>query len=86
MEYSIKINFNLHAHHKAVAFYPIKDNGCCDSEFFMVTSNKADCWSSGINYSCQCTCGMWCTNGHPTIQEAVDEYIDMCERFKKRRK
>ena len=31
----------------------------------------------GINYSCQCGCGAWCTTGHPTPVGALKDYQTM---------
>ena len=86
MDYSITIDFHLNKIFRVVAFYPISNNGCCDKKFFILTANEADNWKSGINYSCQCACGGWCTNGHETEQEAVEEYRKMCNDYQKRRK
>ena len=83
--YTIKFNFYLNTDRfRAVAFYPYKENKCCNKPFFILTAN--DKKDDGINYSCQCGCGMWCTNGHTTAQAAVDEYINMCERAKQEEK
>ena len=81
--YSLELKFNLDSkRYKAVAFYPIHNNGCCDKNFFILTENKVQNpdGSTRINYSCQCACGMWCTNGHKNAQEAIDEYRAMCDR------
>lgn len=83
MEPNYKAIFEYHiaAPYKVEAFYPINNNACCEKTFFMLTTNlRAD---GSTNYSCQCGCGMWCTNGHNTAQEAIDEYRTMCARYKK---
>ena len=79
-DYETTIRFNLNEPYYVVAFYPIKKNGCCDKDWFLLTANKCPSWKSGINYSCQCACGGWCTTGFETEQEAVNEYRRMCDR------
>ena len=86
MNYSVILDFRLNGIFRPIAFYPIMNNGCCDKQFFILTANKSDGWRSGINYSCQCACGGWCTSGHETEQEAVEEYRKMCNDYQKRRK
>lgn len=83
--YSIKFDFYLQVpRFRVVAFYPYADNQCCEKPFFMLTANTRP--DGNINYSCQCGCGMWCTNGHTTRHEAVNEYIKMCEKAKQEEK
>lgn len=78
--YRIGFEFFVNLNHFSIeAFYPIRNNGCCDKDFFILTSNPTG--EGRINYSCQCGCGGWCTNGHATAQEAVDEYRAMCSRY-----
>jgi hypothetical protein len=84
--YTITFNFYINECFKPIAFYPIADNGCCDKDFFILTANRDEHRPDGLNYSCQCGCGMWCTNGHDTEQAAVNEYRKMCEARNKRRK
>lgn len=52
-------------------------NGCCQDRPILITGNKVH---NHINYSCQCACGMWCTNGHRTASEALKEYEEMTRR------
>lgn len=52
-------------------------NGCCQDRPILITGNKVH---DHINYSCQCACGMWCTNGHITASEALQEYEVMTRR------
>lgn len=52
-------------------------NGCCQDRPILITGNKVH---DHINYSCQCACGMWCTNGHITASEALQEYEEMTRR------
>lgn len=89
-KYYVEFKFFIHKGLKIEAFYPIKDNGCCDKDFFILTSNPCDRRPDGRNYSCQCGCGMWCTSGHSKAQDAIDEYRSMCRKYKeatkKRRK
>ena len=50
-------------------------NGCCEDLPVILTTNKRT--DGTINYSCQCACNCWCTNGHDTPAEAVCEYERM---------
>lgn len=84
--YQATLKFFLSDKYKHVAFYLIKNNGCCEKPFFILTANSSPDWPGGINYSCQCGCGGWCTNGHGTEAEAVEEYRKMCNDYQKRRK
>ena len=61
-------------------------NGCCSGEPVLITANKCELWESGINYSCQCGCGGWCTNGHEMPWEALKEYEEMTARSFRARK
>lgn len=59
-------------------------NGCCENKPYLLTGNRCETSGQrpeGINYSCQCACGMWCTNGHGTPEEAIAEYENMSRRF-----
>lgn len=49
-------------------------NGCCKNKPVLITENH---YKQGINYSCQCSCGTWCTTGHPTVAGAVKDYQTM---------
>lgn len=53
-------------------------NGCCQDQPIIITVNV--CSDNTLNYSCQCGCGGWCTNGHRSEAEALREYEDMTER------
>jgi hypothetical protein len=78
-EYSLTFNFEMNARiRRLIAIYPITNNKCCDKGFFLLTANSANGWESGINFSCQCGCGGFCTTGYSTEQEAVDAYRRMC--------
>ena len=46
-------------------------NGCCPGRPVVITRSFSG------SYSCQCACGMWCTNGHKTATAAVLEYQHM---------
>lgn len=85
-DYRLELKFRINPNrYKIVAFYPIVNNCCCDKDFFILTANKVPVTEErpkGINYSCQCACGVWCTSGHQTEQEAVDEYRQMCELYR----
>lgn len=52
-------------------------NGCCEDRPILITGNR---YQNRINYSCQCACGMWCTNGHTTASAALKEYENMTKR------
>lgn len=58
-------------------------NGCCSNRPILITGNKVD---DHINYSCQCACGMWCTNGHRSASEALKEYEEMTMKYKEEMK
>ena len=61
-------------------------NGCCKDKPYLLTGNKiavSKTRPEGINYSCQCACGMWCTNGHGTPGGAIDEYEEMTRRYER---
>ena len=78
-KYHIDLEFTVDFNrHKVEAFYPIGNNGYCEKNFFILTSNPA---GDHTNYLCQCACNGWCTSGHRTAQEAVDEYRAMCSRY-----
>ena len=55
------------------------DNGCCKDEPVIITGiiNSVD---GKAYYSCQCTCGGWCTGGHNNISDAVREYEFMSKK------
>ena len=84
-----KLNYSIDVivpdHLKVIGIMTTK-NGCCENRPYLLTSNKASCWPGGINYSCQCSCGMWCTNGHGTPGGAIDEYEEMTRRYEREHK
>lgn len=60
-------------------------NGCCPDKPIIITANEtnvSEYHPDGVNYSCQCACDCWCTNGHGTPSEALAEYEDMTKRKK----
>ena len=62
----------------------LDNNGCnlmskCGSNVVLITSNPTP--DGKKNYSCQCSCGVWCTNGHGNPGDAVNEYIRMSEAY-----
>ena len=77
----ITFNFHLHNPYRAVAFYPISDNGCCEKDFFILTECRHEDGKSF--YSCQCACGMWCSTGFEKEAEAVSAYRQMCKDSRK---
>lgn len=50
-------------------------NGCCRKEPVLITTNEKP--GGGVNFSGQCACGGWCTNGHDTPEACVMEYQRM---------
>lgn len=50
-------------------------NACCKDQPVLITANAHS--NGGINYSCQCGCGAWCTTGHPTPVGALKDYQTM---------
>lgn len=79
MDYTAILEYSIKKPFKIEAFYPINNNGCCNKTFFILTTNPTE--DGSTNYSCQCGCGMWCTTGHKTAQEAIDDYRTMCARY-----
>ena len=53
-------------------------NGCCNRPFVLTVNYLPD---GTENYSCQCVCGGWCTNGHKNPKEAIAEYESMSEEW-----
>ena len=55
-------------------------NGCCKDRPFVLTTNSCPVSPqrpSGVNYSCQCACGTWCTTGFAEEDDAVADYRRM---------
>lgn len=50
-------------------------NGCCDRPFILTR-----CCDGGA-YSCQCSCGLWCTTGFFNPTDAVEEYRRMTRKW-----
>lgn len=64
--------------------YPSKFvNGCCKDKPYVLTVNL---YGGALNYSCQCACNMWCTNGHDNPGGAINEYEEMCKNAAKEKK
>ncbi len=81
MEKTLKIETNVDVQERYTVIGIMNlENGCCLSRPVLLTFNKTNAYPSGINYSCQCACGRWCTTGHETPGEAIDDYIDMRRR------
>lgn len=83
-----KIKINLNALLPA-GFAPIGviygHNGCCHDKAYLLTVNKiekSEDRPEGLNYSCQCSCGLWCTTGCKTPEEAIAEYERMSKESK----
>lgn len=74
----IDIPIKISAPYKPIAV--VKDlNGCCPDRPILITVNKR--MDGKTNYSCQCACGIWCTNGHLTASAALKEYEDMAQKI-----
>lgn len=58
-------------------------NGCCPEKPVILAENivKDSDGKQRINYSCQCACDGWCTNGHRSAPEAIAEYREMTDRY-----
>lgn len=69
-------SFSPHKPHSIV--WPSNGNGCCEGWPIVITTNLRP--DGSTNYSAQCACDGWCTNGHNTPQETVDEYWRMTQR------
>lgn len=51
-------------------------NRCCEGRPVIITR------SHGLNvYSCQCECGLWCTTGRTTIDDAMIEWQKMTDHY-----
>lgn len=48
-------------------------NQCCVLENVLITKTRGK-----EIYSCQCSCGGWCTSGHSSIEGAIAEWERMC--------
>lgn len=85
----MKINIDLEANvslgHHVIGVLSGK-NGCCNDKPYLLTVNKtkkSESRPDGLNYSCQCSCGGWCTNGHRYKGDAINEYEAMSQRMDK---
>lgn len=77
------VDVNIGGTYKPVAIILSDHNMCCceDKAPYLLTK----CRVSGRDiYSCQCSCGAWCTGGHGKPEDAVKEYESMCERYIKK--
>lgn len=55
------------------------ENKCCPDEPILITK------TNGIDiYSCQCSCGAWCTNGFKHISSAIADYESMNRGYVKK--
>lgn len=71
---------NVNIRHYTVIGIVYMKNGCCNDQPVLLTANRCTHWKEGINYSCQCGCGGWCTNGHDSASGALQEYEGMTSR------
>lgn len=79
----IRPDDSVNQHFTVLARIKIAENGCCSDRDFLLTVNPIKPSAErpdGRNYSCQCSCGSWCTTGCRTAGEAINEYLAMCER------
>lgn len=51
-------------------------NGCCKHQPVLVTKTFNEFMEKDI-YSCQCGCGMWCSNGFENMPDAIADYMRM---------
>ena len=79
------IDMNIAQKHKLVAVIFTDRNECCCENHSAPVLLTLSRLSREKVYSCQCSCGGWCTNGHSTPDEAVREYEVMCEEYANRR-
>ena len=70
MEIRVNETIEIGSGYKPVGLVFMK-NGCCEGRPVVITLSDAGAWS------CQCSCGLWCTNGHATATAAVLEYARM---------
>ena len=78
-ELNLNIEIDVPEHFAVVGVINTR-NGCCKDKPYLLTVNKTEVskeWPVGLNYSCQCACGLWCTNGHGTPEAAIAEYERM---------
>ena len=81
MNTMLKLNIpcNLHGIYQPIGVVRI-ENGCCPDKPVLITVNAGH--NNKINYSCQCACDLWCTNGHSTASAALKEYEEMTRKYK----
>ena len=48
-------------------------NACCKDKPFLLCVNRRS-YDGRLNYSCECYCGLYCTNGHDNLIDAIAEY------------
>lgn len=48
-------------------------NACCKDKPFLLCVNRRS-YDGRLNYSCECYCGTYCTNGHDNLIDAIAEY------------
>ena len=48
-------------------------NACCKDKPFLLCANRRY-YDGSLNYSCECYCGTYCTNGHDNLIDAIAEY------------
>lgn len=75
--YLLEKKVHLNIHHAIPAGFVITKNGCCEGKPVIVYVNKCEVSKErpeGLNYSCECSCGGWNTDGHATIHEALENW------------
>lgn len=84
--YRLYLDINLSKVFGLVAVIFSKKNMCCceNNPPYLLTKCK---YTDGTEiFSCQCSCGGWCTNGHSDPADAIEEYESMCDRYIKSHK
>lgn len=68
---------NVHKPYETEEIHVIKNNACCPNRPVVITKNLM-VRDGGDMYSCQCACGKWSTIGKSSPEEALKEYIRIC--------
>lgn len=84
MNYRLYVDVSLEECFELVAVIMSDHNMCCCETRAPYLLTKINYQNGNDVYSCQCSCGGWCTNGHEHPEDAVREYESMCERYIKK--
>ena len=79
------IDMDIDRNYKLIAVIFTDRNECCCENHSAPVLLTLSRLSSEKVYSCQCSCGGWCTNGHSTPEEAIREYEFMCDEYANRK-